>query len=142
MTTMLSADEREAMREAVIKDRQEWLNEQIALYPDLTIDSCVVWRNRPCEAIINTVINDGFDLVVKGTHQHDTLKSVIFTPTDWHLIRKCPAPVLLVKEKEWPAKGNILAAVNAVIENEQHLNLTSVLSMTLSFICDLANATA
>ena len=29
MTTMLSADEREAMREAVIKDRQEWLNEQM-----------------------------------------------------------------------------------------------------------------
>ncbi len=141
MTTMLSADEREAMREAVIKDRQEWLNEQIALYPELTIDSCVVWHNRPYEAIINTVINDGFDLVVKGTHQHDTLKSVIFTPTDWHLIRKCPAPVLLVKEKEWPAKGNILAAVNAVSENEQHLELNKRIINDARFICDLANAT-
>lgn len=101
----------------------------------------MVWHNRPYEAIINTVINDGFDLVVKGTHQHDTLKSVIFTPTDWHLIRKCPAPVLLVKEKEWPAKGNILAAVNAVSENEQHLELNKRIINDARFICDLANAT-
>ncbi|WP_404339808.1 universal stress protein UspE [Pseudoalteromonas mariniglutinosa] len=140
MTTMLSGDEREAMRDAVINDRKAWLEQQIAQYKDVNINTSVVWHNRPYEAIINAVINDGFDVVVKGTHQHDTFKSVIFTPTDWHLIRKCPAPVLLVKEKAWPAQGNILAAVNAVSENEQHLALNKRIISDALFICDLANA--
>lgn len=140
MTTMLSSDEREAMRNAVVKDRQVWLDEILAQYPDLEINSQVVWHNRTYEAIIDTVINQGFDLVVKGTHQHDTLKSVIFTPTDWHLIRKCPSPVLLVKEHAWPAQGNILAAVNAVSENEQHLALNDRIIKDAKFLCELANA--
>lgn len=141
MTTMLSADERDAMRDAVINDRTLWLEQQLTNYQiNQTIDSCVVWHNRPYEAIINTVIDQQYDLVVKGTHQHDTLKSVIFTPTDWHLIRKCPSPVLLVKDKSWPEQGNILAAVNAVSENDQHLALNHRIINDARYICDLANA--
>ncbi|MBB1291887.1 MULTISPECIES: universal stress protein UspE [Pseudoalteromonas] len=140
MTTMLSGDEREAMRNAVVKDRQLWLDEILQHYPDVDINSQVVWHNRTYEAIIDTVIDQQFDLVVKGTHQHDTLKSVIFTPTDWHLIRKCPAPVLLVKEHAWPSQGNILAAVNAVSENQQHLDLNHRIIQDAQFLCELANA--
>lgn len=140
MTTMLSSDEREAMRTAVVKDRQAWLDELISHYPDITINTHVVWHNRPYEAIVDAVLTEGFDLVIKGTKEHDTLKSVIFTPTDWHLIRKCPAPVLLVKDKLWPEKGNILAAVNAVSENEQHLALNSRIIKDAQFLCELANA--
>ncbi len=140
MTTMLSGDEREAMRNAVVKDRQLWLDEILQHYPDVDINSQVVWHNRTYEAIIDTVIDQQFDLVVKGTHLHDTLKSVIFTPTDWHLIRKCPAPVLLVKEHAWPSQGNILAAVNAVSENQQHLDLNHRIIQDAQFLCELANA--
>lgn len=140
MTTMLSSDEREAMRNAVVKDRQAWLDDILAQYPDVDIKSQVVWHNRTYEAIIDAVIEQNFDLVVKGTHQHDTLKSVIFTPTDWHLIRKCPAPVLLVKEHAWPERGNILAAVNSVSENEQHLALNNRIIKDAQFLCELANA--
>ncbi|HAU03929.1 MAG TPA: universal stress protein UspE, partial [Pseudoalteromonas shioyasakiensis] len=128
MTTMLSADEREAMREAVIKDRQEWLNEQIALYPELTIDSCVVWHNRPYEAIIKYTLASKADIVVKATRSHDDLRSVIFTPTDWHLVRKCPAPVLLVKEHDWPQDGKIVAAVNVGTEDREHAQLNDRLT--------------
>ena len=46
MTTMLSSDEREAMRNAVVKDRQAWLDEILAQYPDLEINSQVMWHNR------------------------------------------------------------------------------------------------
>ncbi|KPH96028.1 universal stress protein UspE [Pseudoalteromonas porphyrae] len=140
MTTMLSGDEREAMRNAVVKDRQAWLDEILAQYPDIKIQSKVVWHNRSYEAIIDTVISEQFDIVIKGTHKHDTLKSVIFTPTDWHLIRKCPVPVLLVKEHAWPENGNILAAVNAISENEQHLALNNRIIKDAQFLCELANA--
>ncbi|TMP40455.1 universal stress protein UspE [Pseudoalteromonas citrea] len=140
MTTMLSRDEREAMREAVIKDREAWINDLLSSIDDIDVHSLVLWHNRPYEAVINTVINEGYDLVIKSTHQHDTLKSVIFTPTDWHLIRKCPSPVLLVKDHEWPEQGHILAAVNSVSDNEQHQALNRRIISDAQFICQLANA--
>ena len=140
MTTMLSGDEREAMRQAVLKDRELWLKDLVSPYQNINIDTQVIWHNRPYGAIINTVINDKYDLVIKGTHQHGALKAVIFTPTDWHLVRKCPTPVLFVKDMQWPAQGNILAAVNAVSENEQHLSLNKRIIKDAQFLCELANA--
>ncbi|KPZ57588.1 universal stress protein UspE [Pseudoalteromonas sp. P1-7a] len=140
MTTMLSFEEREAMRKAVIADREIWLKDIISTYPDINITTEVVWHNRPFEAIINTVIEQEYDLVVKSTHQHGALKSVIFTPTDWHLVRKCPTPVLFVKEMAWPEQGSILAAVNAVSENDEHVALNKRIIKDAQFLCELANA--
>ncbi|MBU2226040.1 MAG: universal stress protein UspE [Gammaproteobacteria bacterium] len=122
MTTMLSGEERESMRQAVITDREIWINELVtpARNKGLNVNIKVVWHNRPFEAVVNAVTEDGYDLVIKGTHDHDVLKSIIFTPTDWHILRKCPCQVLLVKEHAWPQKGNILAAVNAGSSQPHH----------------------
>ena len=108
MTTMLSSEERESMRKSVINDRKTWVESLISDvdHDNIDIDCKVVWHNRPFESVIEEVINGKFDIVIKGTHEHDKLKSVIFTPTDWHILRKCPCPVLLVKEHEWPENGN------------------------------------
>jgi len=124
MTTILSSDERDVMRQSVIKDKELWLESIIhELNPEIEINCKVVWHNRPFEAIIEQVIKQGYDLVIKGTHQHDKLKSVVFTPTDWHVLRKCPCPVLLVKEHEWPSNGNIIAAVNVGSDEAEHHSL-------------------
>ena len=121
MTTILSSDERDAMRQSVISDKEFWLKKVINdLNPSIEVQSQVVWHNRPFEAIIEQVLTNNYDLVIKGTHQHDKLKSVVFTPTDWHILRKCPCPVLLVKEHAWPINGNILAAINVGSDEEEH----------------------
>jgi len=126
MTTILSSDERDVMRQSVIKDKELWLDGLINdLSPNIEINSQVVWHNRPFEAIVERVLQDGYNLVIKGTHQHDKFKSVVFTPTDWHILRKCPCPVLLVKEHEWPSNGNILAAVNVGSDEAEHLSLNA-----------------
>ena len=126
MTTMLSMDERENMRQAVIDDRTEWLvnlvSEKFSNH-EISIDVRIVWHNRPYESIIYEVIDKGYDLIVKGTQQHDSLKSVIFTPTDWHIMRKAPVPVLLVKEHDWPCGGQILAAINIGVDDDNHISL-------------------
>ncbi len=125
MTTMLSSDEREAMRQSLINDRIQWLDDIIDSieHKNLTIDSKVIWHNRPFEPIIEQVLKSQYDIVIKGTHQHDKLKSVIFTPTDWHILRKCPCPVLLVKEHSWPINGNIVAALNVGSDESEHQSL-------------------
>ncbi|MEE2023748.1 universal stress protein UspE [Alkalimonas mucilaginosa] len=127
MTTMLSGEERESMRQAVIKDRELWISELVAPYRDkgLVVDIHVEWHNRPFEAIVKAVLDEGYDMVFKGTHDHDVLKSMIFTPTDWHILRKCPCPVLLVKDHDWPEGGNVLVAVNAGSEQGYHKSLNS-----------------
>lgn len=124
MTTILSSNERDVMRQSVIKDKELWLASLIDdLNPSIEVGKQVVWHNRPFEAIVEQVIQAGYDLVIKGTHQHDKFKSVVFTPTDWHILRKCPCPVLLVKEHEWPTNGNILAAVNVGSDEAEHHSL-------------------
>ncbi len=143
MTTMLSGDERESMRLAVIRDRERWVHEYINApqAKGLDIDIKVVWNNRPFEAIVTAVLEDHYDLVIKGTHKHDVLKSVIFTPTDWHVLRKCPCPVLLVKEHDWPPQGNILAAVNAGSEQEHHKSLNNRIITSAQYIAQLLDGT-
>lgn len=141
MTTILSSDERDVMRQSVIKDKELWLKKLISeLKPGIEIDCQVVWHNRPFEAIIECVIKDNYDLVIKGTHQHDKLKSVVFTPTDWHILRKCPCPVLLVKEHEWPSNGNILAALNVGSDEEEHHSLNIKITKEAKQLAELIKA--
>ncbi|MGS2720100.1 universal stress protein UspE [Paraglaciecola aestuariivivens] len=131
LTTMLSMDERETMRQAVIDERTSWLVNLVETEykcENINIDVKIVWHNRPYESIIYDVIEHRYDLIVKGTKQHDTFKSVIFTPTDWHIMRKAPVPVLLVKEHDWPIGGQILAAVNVGVEVEEHLSLNDAIT--------------
>lgn len=54
MTTLLSPDERTAMRQGVISQRTAWIREQAKYYIDagIPLDIKVVWHNRPFEAII------------------------------------------------------------------------------------------
>jgi universal stress protein E len=122
MTTLLSPDERTSMRQDVISQRSEWIREQAQAYLDagVDIDIKVIWHNRPYEAIIQEVLAHQHDLVLKMAHQHDRLEAVIFTPTDWHLLRKCPCPVWMVKDQPWPEGGKALVAVNLASEEPHH----------------------
>ena len=53
MTSILSSNEREAMRQGVIDQRVAWLNDLIAdiKQTQVTINTEVVWHNRPFEAV-------------------------------------------------------------------------------------------
>lgn len=138
MTSMLSMDERDAMRRGVIHQREQWMRKIAADYIDDSFDFevKVVWHNRPYEAIIAEVYAGEHDIVIKGTRKHDVLESVIFTPTDWHLLRKCPAPVLLVKNTQWPENASILASVHVGSENETHIDLNDRMVDQLKSLTD------
>ncbi|MDR9826844.1 universal stress protein UspE [Vibrio sp. FNV 38] len=125
MTSMLSLDERDAMRRGVIQQREEWMKRVAEPYinNEIDFDVKVVWHNRPYEAIIAEVFACDHDILIKGTRKHDVLESVLFTPTDWHLLRKCPSPVLLVKNSDWPEDANIMASVHVGSEYDTHLDL-------------------
>jgi len=142
MTSMLSSDERNAMRRGVVQQREAWMREVAKPYINdaINFEVKVVWHNRPYEAIIGEVFAGEHEIVVKATRKHDILESVIFTPTDWHLLRKCPSPVLLVKNHDWPVNGQILASVHVGSENPTHLDLNDTMVERLKEISSRLNA--
>lgn len=140
LTTMLSTDERECMRQAVVDDRTEWLTKIVEDAPNtanLCLDLKVVWHNRPFESILYEVLDNNYDLIVKGTNQHDTLTSVIFTPTDWHILRKSPVPVLLVKEHAWQDNEQIIAALNIGSQDAEHISLNQKITDSAIYFAEL-----
>jgi universal stress protein E len=40
-----------------------------------------------------------------------------YTSTDWHLLRECPAPVLLAAEDKWHRTKPVLAALDLGTKN-------------------------
>lgn len=136
MTTMLAADERNVMRDSLINDRKVWIRDLLEDYNtrDISYDVQVQWHNRPFEAIIETAIAGQYDIIVKATHQTEGLAALLFTPTDWHLLRKAPCQVLLVKEHDWPEHGKILAGIHTTGEHEHHRSLnTRITEAALKF---------
>ncbi|PKG38711.1 universal stress protein UspE [Psychromonas sp. Urea-02u-13] len=124
MTSLSSSDERKAMQRIVIKENQAWLDALAVPYQEQGVDinSRVIWHSRPFQAAIIEVLTNHHDLVVKATHPHSKLSAILFTPTDWNLLRKCPVPLLLVKHHQWPAQGNILCAIDckSMQDSEHH----------------------
>ena len=60
------------------------------------------------------------NLVVKYTKEEESLTSLIFTPMDWQLLRKCPTPMLVVRDGDWKHQRRILVAVNVSGDEDYH----------------------
>ena len=130
MTSLSSMEERQAMQALVIRDNEEWLDTLAAPFREQghLIQCKVHWHNRPFQAAIQAILRDNYDLLIKSTHQHSRLSAILFTPTDWNLLRKCPVPLLLVKGNSWPENSNILCAIDCKsIEDPDHHNLNDAI---------------
>ena len=101
--SMLSTTDRESMRSIMVTNKQEWLARLLTEYDcDLPIEAVVQWHSHAYESVLEYAAAHACDFIIKAARKHDTLTSLVVTPTDWHLIRKSPLPVLLVKEHAWP----------------------------------------
>ena len=135
VTSMLSQQDKESMQSSVILQTKAELSEQLVHY-NHSIELEVKWHHRPYEAIIKKVFDGQFDLIIKTTHPHNVLGSAIFTPTDWHLLRKCPCDVLMVSST--PLSGNrILSCVNLSSDDESHRQLNSAIIKKAEFISEI-----
>jgi universal stress protein E len=101
--------------------REEFIAERAGYLEDLAdelraggldVTTHVHWDNPLHEGILRRVAEFEPDLMVKDTHYHSPLRRVLFTNTDWNLIRRCPVPLLLSRTADWPARPRILAALD------------------------------
>jgi universal stress protein E len=100
---------------------------------EVTVD--VVW-DHPFElAISQKAAAHDYWLVAKDTHHHNLIQRTLLTNVDWHLIRECPVPLLLVKDRKLAAEPNVLAAVDPVNEHDKPAALDDRI---FTFAADLA----
>ena len=72
----------------------------------------VLWGTPFHEIALARVAATRPDLVVKHSVHHNRIERTLFTGSDWHLIRECPAPLLLVKDPARLAGARLLACVD------------------------------
>ncbi len=71
-----------------------------------------VLQGIPFIEIIRQVLRGGHDLVMKGAGGTGKGRSLFFTSTDLHVMRKCPCPVWIMKRGASPNYERVLAAVD------------------------------
>ena len=102
---------------------------------EVTVD--VVWNHPFDQAIVKKAAGHDYWLVAKDTHHHNLIQRTLLTNVDWHLVRECPAPLLLVKDREIAAEPNVLAAVDPVNAHDKPAALDDRI---FTFAADLARA--
>ncbi len=132
--------------EALLREGiQSKLNQELRNYVDsldaagIDISYESLWSPRAHHDIAKLCADEPFDLLIKTANKHGRFEGIFHTPLDWHLLRECPCPVLLVSGEKWPEGGSIIAAVDANTDDEAHINLNGQLLETASYLGGLLN---
>jgi len=126
MSPLISSAHKKAIKEQKIQRRLAYLDEIKLSLADknIPITTQVVWDRKIQNAVIKTCQRKDPDLVIKRISENASSVNPFTMPVDWQLLRKCPAPLLLVKDAKWKMPSPVLAAVDAASEdaNEQAFN--------------------
>ena len=126
-----------AARERALQQRRRGLEELAAplRQQGLAVSVDVVWDHPFDAAILKKAAAHDYWLVAKDTHHHNLAQRTLLTNVDWHLVRTCPVPLMLVKDRRIAAEPNVLAAVDPVNEHDKPAALDDRI---YTFAADLA----
>ncbi|EED32760.1 UspA domain protein [gamma proteobacterium NOR5-3] len=100
-----------ALKQQLLDQRREQMLERIGACSkdQQKVALKVVWMKTVHPWIVKRTSNTQFAAVVKTSHSSGSLG---YTSTDWHLLRECPVPVLMVAEKKWSRTRPVMAALD------------------------------
>lgn len=130
------------MRSGLLRRQLGHLQELARGYPGLGIRAKAVWDRPLHEAIIRETLRCDPRMVMKDTHHHAAIGRALFTPTDWHLIQDCPAPLWLVRDAPWPAQPVIAAFVDPMHAHDQPAELDHRLLAEATLLAQRLGGTA
>ncbi len=90
---------------------------------EIEVNYALGWAEDAVDGIFTAVEDVSADLVIKSSRHHSKIKTLFYNPTDWKLLRKCPAPVLMVHSEKPSLPTKTLAAVSALAIDEEHRQL-------------------
>jgi universal stress protein E len=123
--TLLGILDRDVLREMIEQRQRRLLRTGLAGLSTQGIDlgTSVEWSHTPFLTIIQRVLRQGHDLLIKTAEHVTGPKAVLFHPTDRHLMRKCPCPVWMIRPEQHHTYRHILAAVDAFPDDEVNAEL-------------------
>lgn len=111
----------EAAREQLVAARRDELA-ALANMPDadgIATSVGAAWGYPVADGVLQAVGDYRPDLVVAGTFHHSPLQRFGLVNTDWQLIRKLGAPLLLVRAAACAGYQQVMAAVDPVHEHDK-----------------------
>jgi universal stress protein E len=93
-----------------------------------------LWGTPFHEIVLGRVAATQPDLVVKHSVHHNRIERTLFTGSDWHLIRDCPAPLLLVKDAARLESSPLLVCVDPMHAHDKPAALDHRLLRTAAFL--------
>ncbi|MDF2179311.1 universal stress protein [Aliiglaciecola sp. CAU 1673] len=119
----LSTQQMTAIKDSLIAKRSDWLKKELenAGLTGANVTCEVVWEKNIAGWVTSHSQSSAYDLIIKTGHRSEGL---FYTPTDWHLLRTCQVPVLLVADKKWKKQQNTLVALDlgSKLKTKQALN--------------------
>lgn len=119
---IVESDDFETIKQQIVDTLANKLSKKLAssIGEQVTYSYEVVWQKN-----IHLWIDDYTEkfspkLVVKTGHRSE---SFFYTPTDWHLIRECNAPVYIATDTKWRNSSNVIAAVDLETNNKVKIAL-------------------
>jgi len=129
----------EASRRDLLTVHARRLEDHVREYRErgLRIEIDAQWGHPSDRGVLRLVAARQPLLVVKATHYNRFLRRAFFSNADWALVRRCSAPLLLVKPNPAPERPHIVAAVDPLHESDRPAALDRAI---LAFSTELASA--
>ncbi|MBT8147537.1 MAG: universal stress protein [Gammaproteobacteria bacterium] len=83
----------------------------------------LVWGYPRYEQIVEKSIDYSADLVIQHTRSYSKMARTFLSNDSWQLVRFCPKPLLLVKDRSWKSAPRLLAGVDPVHSHHKPLKL-------------------
>jgi universal stress protein E len=116
---VFDAHQRRALRQSVVKERENWLRGLVLdaglAAGDVTTE--VVWTDAIPAWVAGYAGARKIGLVVKSVHHSRTL---LHTPLDWELLRACPVPLYLASTAGGTGSGNVVATIDLRHTDRKH----------------------
>lgn len=130
-----NGSEAQALKNQVVEKLTEKLAKQLekSIGDKATYSFEVVWQKAIHRWIEDYAEINSPRLVIKTGHRSET---AFYTPTDWHLIRECNAPVLIAAETKWRKSPNVLAAVDLETKNKEKIALNHKVLQQAKILAD------
>jgi universal stress protein E len=111
--SMLAIDREPGLRDKLLdRDRERLQREADRLVRrGLQTDVDVRWGPEN-DSVIRKAGDSAAAIVFRDTHYHSALRRALFSNIEWSLIRHCPAPLWLVKDRPFAGSPRVLAAVD------------------------------
>ncbi|MCX2981576.1 universal stress protein UspA [Halieaceae bacterium IMCC14734] len=77
--------------------------------PGLQVSVKSVWEKEIRNWVVRQCERRDYAVVVKTGHRSETF---VYSSTDWHLLRECPAPLMIVCDRQWRKTRPLLATLD------------------------------